>query len=226
MLGVGIPGHDGLFVALGAVEQGLAKFAERLADLKQSRPAVHLAVGGHLIVARARGVQPAAHLRPRALAQIRLDIHVDIFQLALQFEAPVLPGRLCLLQPTQDLAQILLRDDPTFRKHDGMGLAAPDVLKHHGPIGGGGLGELEGDVRHVRRESPAPELRGFAVGRHLVVPFWFAFGYVGELLQLRPQLVAQSKDRDEYGLECLEAHAVFGSEGVREAHLAVGLVPL
>ncbi len=49
-------------------------------------------VGGHLVVAAARGVQPPARIA-RALDQPRLDVGVDVLQRRVEHEAPGLDVR-------------------------------------------------------------------------------------------------------------------------------------
>jgi hypothetical protein len=58
---------------------------ERRVDGIDGRADPEPEIGCHLIVARARGMQPPGR-RPDQLGQARLDVHVNVFKLALEFE--------------------------------------------------------------------------------------------------------------------------------------------
>jgi hypothetical protein len=83
-------------------------------------------VGGHLVVARAAGVQPLARVAHQ-LRQPRLDVEVHVLELELPLEAAALDLAADLLQPSFDVGQVLCRDHLLCRQHARVRQAAGDV---------------------------------------------------------------------------------------------------
>ena len=88
-LQVRVAGHGRLAVLLRLLEQSRLHRGERGVELAEHLADVQALVEGDLIVAGAPGVQLAAH-RAGQLDQPALDIHVDVFELRAEREAPAL----------------------------------------------------------------------------------------------------------------------------------------
>src|SRR5262249_10096602 len=120
----------------------------------------------HLVVARARGVQPAGRW-PDQLAQPRLDIGMDVLELYLESEAAL--GDLCLylIEAELDRIAVGLTEDALAHQHGGMGPAAGDVLAPEAAVDAdGGVDPLH-DLRRAAGKTAAPHaiLGGTLVGR-------------------------------------------------------------
>jgi hypothetical protein len=114
---------------------------------------VHRQVGGDLVVARARGVQPPRD-GPRQFAQAPLDRHVDVF-VALEGEQAL--GELVFdgLQRGEDRVAVPLGDDPTRGEHPHVRPRLGDILRPQPLI------EAERGVQAVE-----VGVLGFAKARH------------------------------------------------------------
>ncbi len=118
---------------LGALEMGVARHRpvqvrlrdlhDRLHQVQQCAP-VALGVGshehghvrGHLVVARAGGVQLPPH-RADDLREPALDRHVDVLVVGLDDEAALLELAPDGLEAALELRQLLVLDDPDAREH-------------------------------------------------------------------------------------------------------------
>ena len=82
-----------------------------------------------LVVARSCRVEPSARIGPMISAQARLDVHVDVFERAVEGEAAGLYLALHPVQALGDGVRVLLRDDPLLRQHGDVRDRARDVLR-------------------------------------------------------------------------------------------------
>jgi len=128
--------HRLLFAPCGFQQRPLQR-PHRLHQVQQPGAQVHAAVGGHLVIARAGGVQPPAQLRPCALADIGLHIHVDVLKLTPEAQLAGLQILPRALKLSQDRSQVVLADDAALGKHQRVSLAAPDVVGGQRRVGGG-----------------------------------------------------------------------------------------
>jgi len=126
-LEVGVAGDEGPAVARHAVEQDPDELAQRFLDLGQPPLEPQAYVGGDLVVARPRGVEPPPRITHQ-LDKARLHRHVDV----LMFR-PGLPGALGQLfpdlpEPARERLAVLGRDDSGFGEHRGVGQRGFEVL--------------------------------------------------------------------------------------------------
>ena len=84
-LHMGEAGHDGARVGKRLFGQRMLEISQPRVDAVDLVAHPELEVGGHLVVARARGVQPARG-RPDQFGQPALDVHMDVFEGALELE--------------------------------------------------------------------------------------------------------------------------------------------
>ena len=90
-------------------------------------------VGGHLVVARARGVQPAAD-RPGELGEPPLDGHVDVLVVGREREAALAQLGLDRVQAGQQRVAVLVRDDPLRGQHARVRARLRDVVGPQAPV--------------------------------------------------------------------------------------------
>ena len=84
-LQMGETGHHGCGMFQRALRQRLLKQSERSISLVDGIADKQAKVGCDLIVARTRGMQPSGS-RSDQFAEPALDIHMDVFERALEFE--------------------------------------------------------------------------------------------------------------------------------------------
>ena len=108
--------HDGFGMGLGLVQQNAhqamnlrAHMVERVAHIKPE-------IGGHLVIARARRMQPPRR-RADKLAQPRLNIHMNIFQRPRKGECAVFNLCFDLAQPIGNRLTVCGGNNPLFDKH-------------------------------------------------------------------------------------------------------------
>ncbi len=75
----------------------------------------------HLVVARARRMQPARRLADDLL-EARLDVHMDVFERAREFERPALDFARDLIQTPGDRRYVVLGQDARRAQHGRMRL--------------------------------------------------------------------------------------------------------
>ena len=115
-LQVGVAGKRPVEVALGELDERAHQPEQQLLGGQAVRPHEHRHVGGHLVVARARGVELPAH-RPGDLGQAPLDRHVHVLVAGSHLEAVLVDLLAHLGQAALERGQVLLRDDPAARQH-------------------------------------------------------------------------------------------------------------
>jgi hypothetical protein len=119
-------GHHGVGVAGRELHEAalhLRQQRHQRVDLA-AQPQPH--IGGHLVVARAPGVQPLAGI-PHELRQARLDVQVHVLELELPREAARLDLGRDLGHAALDLGEVLRGDDGLGSQHARVGQAARDV---------------------------------------------------------------------------------------------------
>ena len=143
-LHVGVAGQRPVEVALRQLDERGHQRVQQRARLEAVGAHEHRHVGGHLVVARAGGVEPAAR-RAGDLRQAPLDRHVDVLVVIRDNEAVLLDliahGGEALL----DLRQVLLLEDAGARQHARVGERLLDVVRRQ-PV-------VEGDRRVQRLEE-------------------------------------------------------------------------
>ena len=120
--------HDRVAMRLGLARERQLEGGQR--RVRAVDPVAHpeLEVGRHLVVARARGVQPPRRLADQLL-EPALDVHVHVFQRARELQAA---GRDLLQHAVEagaDLPGVVLGDDALGRQHRRMRLRGADVLR-------------------------------------------------------------------------------------------------
>ena len=88
---------------------------------------VELEVGGHLVVAAARGVQAAARLADQ-LGESALDVHVDVFQRRVQAPLAALELAGDCFQSVNDGLRVGRCDESYCRQHARVRLAGAGVV--------------------------------------------------------------------------------------------------
>ena len=149
-------------LALGEVEQRAPQCREALDGPVAGGADEHPEVGGDLVVARARGVEPPRGLAD-ALRQRGLDVEVDVLAVLAELEVARGDIRLDGPQAGGDGVAVVVGDDALGGEHPRVRDRACDVLAVEPAVEGDG-----GSVRLDERvggalEAAAPEL-GFAVG--------------------------------------------------------------
>ena len=114
LLKVRVAGHDGVQVGLGLVEDGKLQLGQCFVEGSHTLQQVQAQVGGHLVVARAAGVELTRH-RADEFAQPALDGGVDVFVARLDLENPKVEFGAHLLQTGDQLIPLVVRDDPCPR---------------------------------------------------------------------------------------------------------------
>jgi hypothetical protein len=77
--------HDGARMFFGARQQRFLEVAELAIEMVDRVADIELEVGRHLVVARAGGVKPARR-RADEVGKPRFHVHVDVFEVAPEFE--------------------------------------------------------------------------------------------------------------------------------------------
>ena len=166
-LQVGEPGHDGVDL-FGRQADGAALQAGQLTgDSVDGGAQVEPDIGGHLVVARAPGVQLLAG-HPDQLRQPGFDIHVDVFQFHRPLEAPRADLIANLVQSPDDVCQFLWTEHSRRRKHPGVGQRPGDVLIGHALVKVHRRGKTLHKTVGGLVEAPAPQLAGLLLIAHWV----------------------------------------------------------
>src|SRR5262249_48921238 len=130
---------------------------EPLVELVDLRTDIETEIGRHLVVARARRVQPPGG-RPDQFGEPRLDVHMNILERPLEAEPALLDLFQDVVEPANDLAGVLLGDDAAPAQHPGMGLARQDILAEQAAVDVYRGVDLRHDGSWSRRKAPAPHL--------------------------------------------------------------------
>ena len=112
---------------VGALDQNALQVADRVDRFVAGIPHPQPEVGRDLVVARARGVQPAGRCADQ-LAQAMLDGHVDVFELGALWNAVALIFGGDLVEAFEDRSGVGLADDALVAQHRGMRLGRGDIL--------------------------------------------------------------------------------------------------
>ena len=159
---MGVAGDNQVGLALGKAEEGALERGEAGIDPVDRPAAIEAQIGGHLIVAAAGRVEPAAGVaQPRR--QGRLDMEVDVLLRDRVGEGAGVDLRPDLFEPRPDRLCLRRRDDPAGREHRRVGDRAVDVV----------IGQALVE-RHALREG-----LDAGVGRlleHASPGFWFSCG--------------------------------------------------
>ncbi len=150
-------GQDGFGVALCHGQQRslhLRQQGRQRIDLA-AQPQPH--VGGHLVVARAAGVQALAGITDER-RQPRLDVQVHVFEFELPLETAGVDIGFDLRQATLDVGRILLRDHALRGEHFGMGQRAGDVGRGQALVEGHAGGVALHQLAHRLAEQRRPGL--------------------------------------------------------------------
>ena len=158
-LQVRVAGHHRLRLAIREVDQRASQRPQARGGLVAGGAHEHPQIGRHLVVARARGVQPPRRFAD-AFGEGGLDVEVDVLAILAELEAPGLDLRLDRAQALDDRVAVGVLDDALLREHPRVGDRAGDVLAVEPPVEADrcavGLDERVGR----RAEASAPELAG------------------------------------------------------------------
>ncbi len=138
-LQMGEAGHHGAGMLQRAAHQRMLERGERGIGLVDDVADIEAEIGRDLVVARARGVQPARGGADQ-LGQPALDIHVDVFERALEAEIALAHLGQDRVEALGDVLRIRRGDDALVGQHRGMRLGGGDVLGIHMAI------DVDGDV--------------------------------------------------------------------------------
>ena len=156
-LQMGEAGHDRRGVGLSLAGQRPHQVIDLLGEGIDGIAHIQPEIGRHLVVARARGMQPARRLADD-FGQPRLDIHVDVFQRARKREVAAGDFRLNAVQTLTNLRRIGAGDNAAFTKHCGMGLRAGNILGEKAVIEADRGIDLLHDFTRPGGKAPAPHL--------------------------------------------------------------------
>ena len=164
-LQVGEARHDGRGILLGAIDQRRLQVAQHRLQPVDRVAHPQPDIERDLVVARARGVQPAAG-RADQLGEPRLDVEMDVLELGRELEAAGLDLLAHLLQPALDGTPVLRRQDSPGDQHVGMGQRARDVLRVEPAVETDGGVDLLHDFRRAELVATAPHGVGAILLRH------------------------------------------------------------
>ena len=119
--------HDRCRVWLRLLDQRRLQRAHVGVQRVDGVPHPQAEVGRHLIVARARGVQPPSRLADN-FGQPILDVHVHVFQRAAERQAAFARLLQHLIEPGNDGFAVGLRYDPLARQHRRVRFGSNDVV--------------------------------------------------------------------------------------------------
>jgi hypothetical protein len=116
----------------------------------------HGDVGGHLVVARARGVQLPPH-RAGDLGDAALDRHVDVLVVVAEGEAPLVELASDLVERREQLVAVAGLDDALLREHAHVRPRLGDVVRAQAPVEADrGVKGAEGVVLGLGEAGHAP----------------------------------------------------------------------
>ena len=156
-------------VLLGPVDKRGLKPTAGLVGLVQTRSQPETQIGRDLVVARAGGVQ-AAGSRADQRGKPCLDIHVDVFERAVEGKAAGLDLIPHPVQAVRDRDCVFLRHDSLRRQHGDVSDGARDILRVEPPV------EVDGGVDRLHHlvgrclEAAAPHAVGRVVRGRLEGP--------------------------------------------------------
>jgi|GEM_PF-2967021 len=113
-------------------------------------------IGGHLVVARPRGVQPTRNVANQLL-EPGFDIHVNVFELGAERERPGVDFRFDRIKPLNDGRAVGRCDDLGGHQHAAMGSRGRKVLLVKPPIDIDRRVDLFHDCRRARRKATTPK---------------------------------------------------------------------
>ena len=118
-LEMGEAGHHGLGLARGKVEQRAPEPPERADGRVHLAAYVQAKIGGHLVVARAAGVELLSRLSD-PLGERRLDVHVNVLERRGPPEAAGFDVGLDSAKSAHDRVALGAVDDPDLCEHGGV----------------------------------------------------------------------------------------------------------
>jgi hypothetical protein len=154
---MGETGHDSAGMFHRPRRQRMLERGECAICLVDDVADIEAEIGRDLVVARSRGVQPSGR-RSDQFGKPALDVHMDVFERALEVESALADLRQDGVEALGDVLRIAGGDDAVVRQHRGMRLRRGDVLGIHMAI------DVDGDVDFLHdgvgalREPPAPHL--------------------------------------------------------------------
>ena len=158
--------HDGAAVRFRLARQRELQRRQRGVGAVDPRAHVEPEIGRHLVVARARRVQPRGRLADQLL-EAALDVHVHVFQRAREGELALLDLGEHAVEARRDLARVVLGDDALLGQHGRVRLGGGDI------VGGQRLVEADGgvyllhDLGRRHGEAASPHLVGGFVGHQI-----------------------------------------------------------
>ena len=156
-LQVGVARHDQVLVFTSPIDYNCLKLAQQGADGGDLVLDEEVHIGDHLVVARARRMQLAAH-RTDQFGQPLLNVQMNIFEHLPKWERPGDYFSLYLLEARDNLLRLRHRDDPLPPEHAGVGDGSAKILAPQAPVKGEGRGEPLHRLIRLLGKPPAPEL--------------------------------------------------------------------
>ena len=125
--------HEGRDILPRPAHQRALKGRHQMARLRQRAARPEAEIRHHLVIARARGVQPPGRLADQLL-EPRLDVHVDVFEFAPEGKRtrPHLDGD--RVEPALDGFIVRRAQDAHLGQHVGMRPAPGHILLRHPPV--------------------------------------------------------------------------------------------
>ena len=127
-LEMGEAGHHPVLPPLGLPQEGAHQALDPPHRVVAGVPDPQPQVRRHLVVARARRVQPPRRLADQG-AQPGLHVHVDVLQIGAEVERAALDLRQYREEAFTDRARVLITQDAGLGEHGGVGARARDVLR-------------------------------------------------------------------------------------------------
>jgi hypothetical protein len=154
-LEVRVAGHDrgGVFVGLG--KERFLEAIDAIQQLTDFMAAIEPGIRGDLVVARAGGVEFRSG-RADPFGQLRLDIHVDVFERRLELEAAAFDVGEDLFESRFDGGKLLCGQQPGVQLGAGVRDRAGDVVREQTPVVGDRLTELLDERGSVLGEAAFP----------------------------------------------------------------------
>ena len=158
-LDVGRAGQHGVPLALGEVHQRPLQADDPRDEPVHGPPGPQPEVGGHLVVARAAGVQLAAHAAD-ALGEQRLEVHVDVLEGRIPGDRPRFDVLAQPDQPALEDRDLVLGQQPGSTEPADVRDRARDIVQREHRVDLDGARELRHPRVRPLAEPTAPQPHG------------------------------------------------------------------
>ena len=147
--------HDGIGVPVREIEQRTLCCLDKVRNLVDRRAQIQPHVGRHLVVARARGMQPLAGIADER-GQPALDVHVHVFEIDRPFEAAGADLVADLGEALFDRGKVGGGEDVGRAQHARVRERARDVEFSEAPVEVNGRGKALDEPGHGFAKAPRP----------------------------------------------------------------------